>query len=1151
MLICLFLPFLLSFRSASNPGFLMNQPGVDGSSGQLQGYGQEYRRIGSNEGNGAAANKRQRMANNQSPHGSSTPLSNERIWGSMGASGQNMGYTWAQNPGVANAAASGMVVLGQGNGGMETSPLGMGMDSSATPNADFFTQYQRQMQEFYKTGAAAAAAAAAREKVRRNEGHKMMANLEAGARERTEMWLDSLDDEFTPVKEMDLSVPTRYVDENAKLEVFYDAKFWLEKPLLAAPLVGPLMSDDQESDKEMEVEVRRQQPRKGMKKASSAGMAYGQGRTDDTKDDGDKLQSHHRMTGKEKESKGRGKPKKRSSNSQSFWEHSVTSTQLGGPVSREQPLTGTKRKKMVKSLTDMNMLGVEEIRGENSQTAQNMAKQLEESNARRKRRRRSNALQKQVSMRSVAEVGSDVEGKTRLANLSRSWSGMVGVPSLSILCLRAIAVNVDSWAIDNAEFKAWLPKLPPQLLQRVFASSFGHHPMGMEVLEVFLPHLASLRILSTTRMHLDVDNDLVQLAVQKGHKLQQIRFVGGSLSKFQTAAVTKQSTSSSSSSSLDKEAADYPLKLLSMLELNGCPQLKDISLQGCSKLAKLMIARCVNVDEDCVNRIVNEQCTHLEEIVLSGGNWLKQFHVFNNQRNLRKLDLSSQVQLTQVVITDCPLEQLFVQDCVNLTKLSVKNKQYLQLLKLNHCAKLSSETIRQLLTGAGRLRILEAGSCVAGVDREMMVTLANNCPKLKRLMLPNCVHLDDEGMIEVALRCRELVLLMLNGCTQISESAIYQISQSCMSLKSLHIGNCRQIDGASLIQVGNNCSNLADLDLQGMPQLTDTEVEQLVKGCGSHLYKLNLKHSGGVGHKTVIALGMYASESLRMLNVGNCNKLNDNCVKALSNCTALQAIDFSGCMSITDEGMLRFLQRCTQLQSISLFKCSLVTDASIHQLRQYNDNSRLRSLDLASCENVSDESLVELVKVCPGLQDLDLETCQVSNVTVEALGKYCHELKALKLAWCKNVNASAILGLSKQCKKLVALDLSWTRCVDLGSTDMQSALRNFTQLRVLNLTGVSHIALAEVEHPALNEINLSWCKAVNADMLDRLTLKCPSLQTVDLSWCGDVDDEAVLTVTENLLFLKVLNIKGCFNVSKQLVDKLRADGSKVKFLMNA
>lgn len=82
------------------------------------------------------------------------------------------------------------------------------------------------------------------------------------------------------------------------------------------------------------------------------------------------------------------------------------------------------------------------------------------------------------------------------------------------------------------------------------------------------------------------------------------------------------------------------------------------------------------------------------------------------------------------------------------------------------------------------------------VDDTVVLSIAKNCPKLKRLSLRGC-KVTDPSVCEIAIHCHNLLLLALAGLHKLTDKCVIALAGNCPYLEELYISGCGMITSAA------------------------------------------------------------------------------------------------------------------------------------------------------------------------------------------------------------------------------------------------------------------------------------------------------------------------------------------------------------------
>jgi len=73
---------------------------------------------------------------------------------------------------------------------------------------------------------------------------------------------------------------------------------------------------------------------------------------------------------------------------------------------------------------------------------------------------------------------------------------------------------------------------------------------------------------------------------------------------------------------------------------------------------------------------------------------------------------------------------------------------------------------------------------------------------------------------------------------------------------------------------------------------------------------------------------------------------------------------------------------------------------------------KLECLNISNRTEFSEISICNVVRSCPRLQQLDLTSCRITDLTIEEIARSCHNLKYLNLMGCYKISKGAVNKLN-------------------------------------------------------------------------------------------------------------------------------------------
>ncbi|XP_044019419.1 F-box/LRR-repeat protein 2-like [Aphidius gifuensis] len=269
-------------------------------------------------------------------------------------------------------------------------------------------------------------------------------------------------------------------------------------------------------------------------------------------------------------------------------------------------------------------------------------------------------------------------------------------------------------------------------------------------------------------------------------------------------------------------------------------------------------------------------------------------------------------------------------ECKNLEYLNISHCKYITEEGLNAITTIKSlrrlnvshlECVRDsFLRKLKGLSLLKCNECQK-ISDVGLIQFINNCPDLKHLSADG-TYMTIKTIIaaDQATKHRENnIILHIHLCYKKLRTACRSIIESKWSWNNRERRPSLVFDNLSKLQ------NLEQLSLQSMitNESFDSSIIAIVDSCKS-LTKLDISSCYDVTETTLIALTN--SESLKELKIGYIHSVTDNFISKLK---GLQCFDCTGCKKITDAGVIQLIKNCPDLENLDLDYTHVTTNTII------------------------------------------------------------------------------------------------------------------------------------------------------------------------------------------------------------------------------
>ncbi|XP_067653436.1 F-box/LRR-repeat protein 17-like isoform X2 [Haliotis asinina] len=263
---------------------------------------------------------------------------------------------------------------------------------------------------------------------------------------------------------------------------------------------------------------------------------------------------------------------------------------------------------------------------------------------------------------------------------------------------------------------------------------------------------------------------------------------------------------------------------------------------------------------------------------------------------------------------------------------------------------------------------------------EGVIQILQKCHYIRTLKLARYFVFSDDVFESVGKFCHLIRHLNLDGCFSISDKSIVAIGNGCPQLEYLFMSQCNRVSDEGMLAVAHGCPHLRQLRIDQCVKVKDVSVKALVAGCPNleylHLLACSLTDDG---------LQQLAKlPRLRMLDISNMTQLSSACLENIArSCKELEVLSVSLNRTVDDECIKTIVLSCVHLKCLSCVACNL-TDKTLEYIGRYSKT--VERVDVAWCGEITDNGVRAISETCKSLRYLGLMRCgQVTMETVDEL----------------------------------------------------------------------------------------------------------------------------------------------------------------------
>ncbi|XP_048491651.1 SCF E3 ubiquitin ligase complex F-box protein grrA-like [Beta vulgaris subsp. vulgaris] len=339
------------------------------------------------------------------------------------------------------------------------------------------------------------------------------------------------------------------------------------------------------------------------------------------------------------------------------------------------------------------------------------------------------------------------------------------------------------------------------------------------------------------------------------------------------------------------------------------------------------------------------------------------------------------------------------------------NYVFLEHITVSHCRNVTITGISFLINNSCYLKFLHL--CEHWKIEPLRFTTF--LPKLQILIFVN-LSISDEFLYSIASARIPLTEFSLSYCEGYTFTGISRLLRSChQSLKSLVLRVAQFLTDEHIEYLSSFLYNLTSIELFYCQQLSSSAFVRLTQSCP---LLRHLEMSGtSLGKTKYDNDGMIKKNfAIKYLNLSSNSCLSTSCLKKLINiCPKVEIIKLSCCF-----------QGKEQLDVADILECNNGFLLGCQNLVVSLKDQKLSNLQklVAKGSGMNDAMLAMIVRMCPGLIHLNLESCNnTTDEGVKEVVRLCKRLRYLSLSSCWNLDISIVAWIvsnSQSLRKLVS-----------------------------------------------------------------------------------------------------------------------------------
>lgn len=354
------------------------------------------------------------------------------------------------------------------------------------------------------------------------------------------------------------------------------------------------------------------------------------------------------------------------------------------------------------------------------------------------------------------------------------------------------------------------------------------------------------------------------------------------------------------------------------------------------------------------------------------------------QPQLTHLDLTFSVRITDPsVIVICEnlktLKVLKLRRCRALTDISVKMVADLPLLEVLDISECEALTSASIIDGIGKKRnevLLELYLSALNIGGNVIAKVAENIPNLRVFDISCCFnHVDDVSVQMIFENLIWLRELNLDMCERISDGGLTGMEMK-EKIRSFDNNKANDEVGDKAEPIVSGSIRLPDPlppPIYKISLRTKAE-EEIVTDALRKKAMMQMAMEINMDENSSSNISIARLRGLRVLRIGNCNKISDVSLIYNFKFHELKEINLSKCQQISIEGIRALVENCPSLEIVNLAECHSISDKCIELIS--TKLHRLTNLNISRCFQLTDYSLDYIALNCKRISELNVLGCR-------------------------------------------------------------------------------------------------------------------------------------------------------------------------------
>lgn len=340
--------------------------------------------------------------------------------------------------------------------------------------------------------------------------------------------------------------------------------------------------------------------------------------------------------------------------------------------------------------------------------------------------------------------------------------------------------------------------------------------------------------------------------------------------------------------------------------------------------------------------------------------------------------------------------------------------KHLKVLKLRRCRALTDVSVKMLADL--QLEVLDISECEALTSSAIINGIASKKNEVLKELYLSALNICDKSIQKIAENIPNLLVLDLSFCfNHVDDISVQMILKNLLLLRELNLDLCERISDAGLTGMAmkeriENIDKIDDQQLEGKHEPIVSGSAELPEPQRQQSFKISLRTKA---EEEIVSDAMRKNAMMQMakeINLLQRDQEHECSNYSIAGLKGLRVLKLGNCNKISDVSLI-YNFKLPELKELNLSKCQQISMVGIKALVE--NCPSLEILNLSECHNISDKCIELIATNLPRLTTLNISRCfQLTDYSLDYIALNCKRIRELNVLGCRNMSDEPHLRLA-------------------------------------------------------------------------------------------------------------------------------------------